>query len=186
MAQETNAQYARRLFNQVYGMVFGPQGSNVHYDVNIIGIYKTNGWIWYKGKKNRYAEARYMSWCDGVTAYMVDKKKKTVGIYRADDDNKDKYLSKFKYDLNDYTYSWKYCKDGIEIDLKPKSSKLFGIKQVMGVLDRKTHHPLYLKIKVAFFWTTVKILDFKTGNIPDHTFVFPKNQFKEYEFTDHR
>lgn len=182
----SNADEARRLFNSVYNMVLGPNGSTLQYDVNIIGLYKTKGTIWYKGKKNRYAEARYMSWNDGVTAYMVDKKKKTVGIFRADDDNKDKYLSKFKYNLNDYEYSWQYCKEGIEVNLKPKNSVFLGIRQMKGILDKTTHHPKYLRIKVAFFWTTVKIFNFKAGNINDNLFVFPKKQFKDYEFIDNR
>ncbi|SDL93290.1 LolA family protein [Segatella bryantii] len=186
MRADNNAEEARKLFNSVYHMVFGPEGSTLSYDVNIIGLYKTKGTIWYKGKKSRYTEARYMSWNNGVTAYQVDKKKKTVGIYRADDDSKDKYLSKFKYDLNDYIYSWSYCKDGIQICLKPKSSKIFGIRQAIGVIDKKTHYPLYLRIKVAFFWTTVKIFDFKAGNIHDSIFHYPAANFKGYTIEDHR
>ena len=42
-AQDTpNSRQARRVFNQAYNQVFGPDGSTLHYDVNIIGIYKTN------------------------------------------------------------------------------------------------------------------------------------------------
>ena len=41
-----NARQARRIFNNTYQQVFGEQGATLHYDVNIIGIYKTNGTIW--------------------------------------------------------------------------------------------------------------------------------------------
>src|SRR5574344_2779480 len=91
-----NSKQARNIFNRTYQLVFGPQGSMLHYDVNIIGIYKTAGDVYYKGKKMRYNEERYASWNDGVTAYMVDKKKKEVGIYQAESESKDKYLAKFK------------------------------------------------------------------------------------------
>ena len=37
-----NSRQARRIFNQAYQQVFGEQGATLHYDVNIIGIYKTN------------------------------------------------------------------------------------------------------------------------------------------------
>lgn len=185
-AQQTNAEEARDLFNSVYQMVFGKQGSTLRYDVNIIGIYKTNGTIWYKQKKMRYSEPRYASWNDGITAYMVDHKKKTVRIYRSDDDKKDTYLSKFKYNLNDYEYSWENVDDGIEITLKPKRSGLIGIRQVKGVIDRETHYPLYLRIKVAFFWTTVRISNFRSGDIGDDNFIFPALRFKSYVTTDHR
>ena len=41
---------ATELFNKVYNLVFGPQGSALSYKVNIIGLYKTEGNIIYKGK----------------------------------------------------------------------------------------------------------------------------------------
>ena len=50
-AQDTpNSRQARRIFDYAYNQVFGPEGATLHYDVNIIGIYKTNGTIWFKGK----------------------------------------------------------------------------------------------------------------------------------------
>ena len=60
-ADETpNSRQARRIFNQAYQQVFGEQGATLHYDVNIIGIYKTNGTIWYKGKKSKFCKR---PWC---------------------------------------------------------------------------------------------------------------------------
>ena len=35
-----NAQQARRMFMETYKMIFGDQGSQLTYNVNIIGIYK--------------------------------------------------------------------------------------------------------------------------------------------------
>lgn len=182
----TNAQQARNIFNRTYQMVFGAQGSTLHYDVNIIGIYRTAGDIVYKGKKMRYSEERYASWNDGVTAYMVDRKKKKVEIYRADSDKKDKYLSKFKYNLNDFEYSWLPEKGDFRITMKLKNAKYFGIREVEGLIDGKTYYPISLRIKVAFFWTTVKISRFRSGNIGDQNFVFPHEQFKGYEMLDKR
>ena len=48
-----NSIQARRIFDTAYNQVFGEQGSKLHYDVNIIGLYKTNGTIWLKGKKQK-------------------------------------------------------------------------------------------------------------------------------------
>ena len=76
-AEETpNSRQARRVFNQAYQQVFGEQGATLHYDVNIIGIYKTNGTIWYKGKKSKFVDAKMNSWNDGTTVYTVKRKKK--------------------------------------------------------------------------------------------------------------
>lgn len=182
----TNSKQAREIFDRTYQMVFGPQGSTLHYDVNIIGIYKTAGDICYKGKKMKYNESRYASWNDGVTAYMVDKKEKEVGIYKATSDKKDKYLSKFKFNLNDFIYSWSPAKEGYRVSMKLKTSKFLGIREVEGLIDSHTYYPLSVRIKVAFFWTTVKISNFRSGNISDQIFVFPSHQFKGYEIQDKR
>ena len=98
---------ARKTFDKVYNMVFGPQGSTLRYDVNIIGLYKTHGTIWYKGKKQRFSDERVNTWNDGTTAYMVFRKKKTVEIHEANSDKKDKYSGKFKFSLDDFDYSMK-------------------------------------------------------------------------------
>jgi hypothetical protein len=185
-ASATSDPKAQELFNKVYNMVFGPQGSALSYKVNIIGIYKTEGNIVYKGKKLHYAEARYMAWEDGITAYMVDKKKKLVNIYRFDDDNKDKYLSKFKYDVKNFDYSYEDDGDYYLITAKVKNAGFFGIKSVTARVYKTNLYPVSLTIKLSFFRTTVQVFDFRSGKIADSNFVFPKEKFKGYEFVDHR
>jgi hypothetical protein len=185
-ASATSDPKARELFNKVYNMVFGPQGSALSYKVNIIGIYKTEGNIVYKGKKLHYAEARYMAWEDGITAYMVDKKKKLVNIYRFDDDNKDKYLSKFKYDVKNFDYSYEDDGDYYLITAKVKNAGFFGIKSVTARVYKTNLYPVSLTIKLSFFRTTVQVFGFRSGKIADSNFVFPKEKFKGYEFVDHR
>ena len=53
-------------------------------------------------------------------------------------------------------------------------------------VKRNTFDPLRLRIKVAFFWTTVKISNFRSGGISDALFVFPRNQYKDWKFIDKR
>ena len=109
MAEKNNTKQAeaQELFNKVYGMVFGPDGSSLSYAVNIIGLYKTQGNVVYKDKKIYYDEKRFAAWEDGKVAYMVDRKEKKVDIHDFDDEKKDKYLAMFKYDVNNFAYSYK-------------------------------------------------------------------------------
>lgn len=181
-----NAQQAQNIFNRTFQKVFGPQGSALHYEVNIIGLYKTAGDICYKGKKMKYIEARHASWNDGVTAYMVDRKKLRVDIYKADSDKKDKYLNKFKYNKDDFEYSWSKVSEGYLLSIKVKHPGLTGIREVKGLIDSTTYNPISVRIKVAFFWTIVKITNFRSGNIGDQNFIFPANLFKDYKIVDHR
>ena len=62
-----NAQQARRMFMETFRMIYGDQGSQLTYNVNIIGIYKTQGTIWTKGKKSKFIDEKYIAWNDDVT-----------------------------------------------------------------------------------------------------------------------
>ena len=186
-AEETpNAQQARRIFDKTYNMVFGPQGATMHYDVNIVGIYKTQGTIWYKGKKQKFVDEKVNTWNDGKTAYMAYRKKNTVEIHDAQSDKKDKYSGKFKFDLNDFDYAIREDGSVLLLTLKQKKHAKGTVKEVQAWVKRNTFDPLRLRIKVAFFWTTVKISNFRSGGISDDLFVFPRNQYKDWKFIDKR
>lgn len=181
----TNSQQARQLFNEVYKKVFGPDGCSLSYAINIIGIYKTAGNVALHGKKFHYTEKRYLAWSDGRTLYRVDTKKKVVDIFNPNKVNKDNMLSRYTYDINKFNFSWEHSKEGIvlNIDVPDGSS---GIKHAKAIIDPKTHNPIAVKIKVAFFWTTVKLSRFRSGGINDNIFIFPKARFKSYKFVDKR
>ena len=186
-AEDTpNARQARRIFNQAYQQVFGEQGATLHYDVNIIGIYKTNGTIWYKGKKSKFVDAKMDSWNDGTTVYTIKKKKKKeVEIYHAKNNKSDKYSQKFKFDPEKFDYSISEQPEGFLLTLKAKKGQK-GIKEVHALVERKTYYPISLRIKIAFVWTTIKISNFQSGGITDEILRFPKEKYKDYKFVDKR
>ena len=186
-AQQTaNEKQARRIFNQAYNQVFGEQGATLHYDVNIIGIYKTSGTIWYKGKKQKFVDECVNTWNDGQTAYMAFRKKKEVHIHHANSDKKDKYSGKFKFNLDDFDYSIAEDDGLFLITLKQKKKAKGTIKIVKAWVTKKGYEPVRLRIKVSIIWTTVTISDFKVGGIDDNLFVFPRNQYKDWKFIDKR
>lgn len=186
-AQQTaNEKQARRIFNQAYNQVFGEQGATLHYDVNIIGIYKTSGTIWYKGKKQKFVDERVNTWNDGQTAYMAFRKKKEVHIHHANSDKKDKYSGKFKFNLDDFDYSIAEDDGLFLITLKQKKKAKGTIKVVKAWVTKKGYEPVRLRIKVSIIWTTVSISNFKAGGIDDDIFVFPRNQYKDWKFIDKR
>lgn len=182
-----NARQARRIFNQVYDKVFGQQGSSLTYDVNIIGIYKTHGTIWMKGKKQKFVDEKVNTWNDGTTAYMCYRKRKTVEIHHANSDKKDKYSGRFKFSLDDFNYSIAKDPEGLLITLKQKKKAKGTIKEVRALISEPELEPVRLRIKVAFFWTTVNISNFKSGGITDDLFVFPRKNYQEgWKFVDKR
>ena len=187
-AQESpNAQQARRMFDEAYQMMYGPDGSQLHYAVNIIGIYKTEGTIWTKGKKSKFIDEKYIAWNDDVTYYRLERKKKTITVYDAHSEERDKYAAKFKFTPDNYTYSIKDDpKKGYYITLKAKKG-VKGIKEARVLLDHYTHYPINVRVKVGIFHTTIKISNFKVGGITDSFFTFPKSQYQSgYKFVDKR
>ena len=188
-AEDTpNARQARRIFNQAYQQVFGEQGATLHYDVNIIGLYRTNGTIWYKGKKSKFVDAKMDSWNDGTTVYTIKKKKskkKEVEIHNAKNNKSDKYSRKFKFEPENFDYSIAEESEGLMLTLKAKDG-VKGIKEIRALVERKTYHPIRLRIKISFIWTTIKISDFRSGGITDDMITFPKEQYKDYKFVDKR
>ena len=185
-AEDTaNSRQARRIFNQAYNQVFGEQGATLHYDVNIIGIYKTNGTIWYRGKKSKFEDAKVKSWNDGKTVYSIKRKKKEVEINDAQNNKSDKYSRKFKFEPDNFDYSISEAQDGLMLTLKAKK-RTKGIKEVHALVERKTYYPISVRIKIAFVWTTISISNFQSGGITDEILRFPKEKYKNYKFVDKR
>ena len=186
-AEETpNSRQARRIFNQAYQQVFGEQGATLHYDVNITGLYKTSGTIWYKGRKSKFEDAKMKSWNDGQVVYIIKKrKKKEVEIHDAKNNKSDKYSSKFKFEPENFDYSVSEDPEGLMLTLKAKKGKK-GIKEVRALVERKTYNPISVRVKISFIWTTIKISDFKSGDITDAVLRFPREDYRGYKYVDKR
>ena len=182
-----NERQARRIFNQAYQQVFGEQGAKLHYDVNIIGIYKTSGTIWFKGKKKKFVDAKVNSWNDGETVYTVKKKKKKkeVEVRSAKNNKQDKYSGKFKFVPENFDYSVANDEEGLMLTLKAKKGAK-GIKEVHALVKRQTYEPIRVRITISIIWTTIKISDCQSGDITDEMLSFPKEQYKDYKFVDKR
>ncbi|MBQ1828544.1 MAG: hypothetical protein II115_05045 [Prevotella sp.] len=170
----------------IYNRLYGDEGGTLHYKVNIIGIYKTEGTIWMKQKKSKFVDEKYIAWNNDVTYHRLERKKNTVTIYDAHSDKRDKYATKFKFDPNNYQYSIKDEKEkGFAITLKAKKG-VKGIKEARVMLDRTTHNPTSIRIKVGIFHTTIKISNFKLGGIEDNLFQFPHEQYTQCKYVDKR
>ncbi len=181
-----NAQQARRLFMSIYDKVFGDEGATLHYKVNIIGIYKTEGTIWMKQKKSKFIDEKYIAWNDDVTYHRLERKKNRITIYNAHSDERDKYATKFKFTPDNYTYSIKNSKEkGYAITLKAKKG-VKGIKEARVMLEKGTLNPTSIRIKLGIFHTTIRISNFQAGGISDDLFKFPKEKYIGCEYVDKR
>ena len=180
-----NSRQARKMFEEVLQKITGPQGSTMHYNVNIASLYKTEGTIWTKQKKSKSIDGKYIIWNDDKDFFRLDKKANTVTVYDAHSDERDKLAAKFKFDPENYHYSIKEEKQGYAIFLRPKKG-VKGFKEARVLIDKKTHHPISVRIKVAIFHTTIKISNVQVGGITDDLFRFPKEEYPNCTIIDKR
>jgi len=185
-AQRTfTPEQARQFFDEKYEMVFGKEGCTLHYAVNIIGIFKTEGTIWYKSNKSKFIDEKYIAWNDGTTYTRLERKKNTVDIYAADDEDRDKYATKFTFEPNNYTYTAKEEDGQYVITIKAKKG-VKGVREAQCYINKQTGYPESVKVKVFIFSTTIRITDFHYGNISDDLFVFPQHLYRDCKYEDHR
>ena len=185
-AQTANERQARRIFNQTYDMVFGEKGSKLSYSVNIIRLYKTAGTILMKGKKSVFEEDRFVGYTNEKNYYRVDKKKKTVEIFDADSPDRDKYASKVKFDLEEFTYHIAAEGDNYVITLDLKKGGKGTVKHAKAYIDKKTRYPVKVRLKVLFFWISVNINNFHYGITDESVFEFPARKYASFKKEDKR
>lgn len=183
-AEETpNEKQARRIFDEAFQKVFGDEGASLDYKVNIFGIYKVEGSIWYKGKKQHFVSKNEKGWNDGKLAYIVKERKKEVLIYNPN--QKSKREKNFEFKGDDYKYHIANDPNGLLITLKAKKG-VKGMKEVKALLDRHSYAPIHIKIKVGIIWANIHVANFKSGNINEDMFIFPKSKYSQYKFVDKR
>ena len=184
--QQTESQrQAKQIFDKVYGEIFHGTGVSLSYSINIIGIYKTTGSIWYKGEKSKFVEKKSTVWCDGKTYVRAFHSKKLVEIYDADSPDRDMYSTKFTFDPKNYIFDMKTEGNHVVVSMDAKPG-VDGIKHAKAVLNKKTLVPKVLKIKLLWFWTSVTISNYKKGAVSDDLFVFPKENYKDWKIVDKR
>jgi hypothetical protein len=179
------AEEARQLFEEKYQMVFGDEGCTLHYAVNIIGLYKTEGTIWFKQGKSKFVDEKYTAWNDGSLYTRVERSKRKVEIFDMKDESRDKYSSKFSFEPDNYNYSAVEENEQYVISLKAKKG-VKGVKEAKCYINKETGYPESLRIKLFIITATVKITNFQYGNLPDDTFVFPEQLYADYTFVHHR
>ena len=61
------------------------------------------------------------------------------------------------------------------------------MKEVRILVDPATLYPRQLRIKImGLFWAKITLTNFKTGNIADTTFEFPKEKYADCKVEDRR
>lgn len=185
-AKKTDSEEGKVLFQKVYNMIFGTQGSSFGYEVNIAGLYKTKGFVAYHGKKQYYDDSHATVWEDGVTSYQFSKKKKVVNIYSCNDPERNKWMNKFKFEPDKFTYSCKTEGEFYILSARLKKHSMFGLREIVGKVYKKNLYPVSMTAKLPLIQAVVTITNFHSGVTDDAIFVYPREKYKSYEVIDNR
>ena len=186
-AQESaNARQAKRIFTTAWNHIYGPEGAQFQYKINILGLYKEEGTSWNKGDKAKSVYKDTKMWNDGNIKYILREKKGIVEIHDPKVNKKDEKLQMFKFDADSYNYS--IAKEGNDfmVTLEAKPGVKVKMKKIEALLAPGNYYPKRLRIKVSIFWATITFANFKAGNIDDSIFIFPKEKYKDYKIIDER
>ena len=187
-AAEQDEAQAKEIFTKAYEHFYGKEGVQFKYDISILGIYHEQGWACYKGNKSKSAHDKTVMWNNGKLLYKLRLNKRLVEIHDPQVNKEDKMLQKFKFYPDEFNYSMKMDAGDYLITLKAKKdAKNTKMKEVRIRVDTATLHPRQLRIRVlGLFWAKVTLTDFKTGNIADSTFEFPKEKYADCKVEDRR
>lgn len=184
MAQNNEAQ-AKRMFMDAYNKVFGAAGCFMRYDAHLSFLYRSQGWASMKNGKYAYDDGKTHGWCDGKNYYYLDKKKKEVQILNGHSTKNGSVMDKFAFNPNNYHYHWTNSKEGYIITINAKKN-VDGVKTAKVLLDKRTHNPKRISVKIAILWAKVDISGFRHGRINDAIYRFPRNRYKGYRIVDKR
>jgi hypothetical protein len=184
-AETPNEKQARSIFLEAFNLVFGDKGCSLRYNARLSFFFKSNGRAWLRKNKYAYDDTKTCGWCADRNFYYVDRRKKEVQILNGHSETNGSVMDKFKFNVNDYNYHIQDTKEGLLITVKAKPHTS-GVRTAKVLVDRRTHYPKRLSVRVAVLWAKLDISDFRSGGLSDETFVFPREKFKGYKVVDKR
>lgn len=186
-AQDTpNARQAKRVFNTAWNHIYGQEGVKFNYKLNILSLYKEEGYSCNKGKKSISEHKNTIIYDDGDLKHIVRTNKKIVELHDPKVNKKDEKLQMFKFEPDNYNYAIAKDPEGLLVTLEAKPGTKVKMKKIIALLTPGNYYPKKLRIKVSLFWATITFSNFQAGNIDDNLFIFPKEKYANYKIIDER
>lgn len=181
-----NARQAKRVFNTAWNHIYGQEGVKFNYKINILGLYKEEGYSCNKGKKSVSEHKNTIIYDNGELKHIVRTNKHLVELHDPKVNKSDDKLQMFKFEPDSYNYSIAKDPEGLLVTLEAKPGAKVKMKKIIALLNQGNYYPKKLRIKVSIFWATITFSDFQAGNIDDNIFVFPKEKYSNYKIVDER
>ena len=183
----TNAQneaLARKVMNRALALVENKGGAKLDYEIKVTRLYTQRGTTWYKGNKSLLQAKKYTLWFDGKTVWSYNHKSSEVTVSNAKQANRRGLSDMFSYTRR-AALSLTEEPDMYRIRIV-SSERNSPAHEAIALIDKKTYHPVQLRLRKGIVWITINIANFETGNWPDDMFQFNPKKYPKAKVIDKR
>ncbi|MBP3775235.1 MAG: outer-membrane lipoprotein carrier protein LolA [Bacteroidaceae bacterium] len=178
---------AEQVLDRTLALMTHPGGTRFNYKFHLGRLFNRYGTFIYKQDKSLSWNTKEMVWADGKTVWALDRRKRIVRIMNPSQSRKglkgmdeQMAMARTDYDVTMHEEGNEYV-----LTLKAKTKKA-DAREAQVWIEKKSYHPLRVKLKISVFWGTVEISDFRTGNYKDSMFSFPKEKYADVKMVDKR
>ena len=180
------AQNAKKILDKTAAVVSSKGGASANFSISGGKFTATSGTISIKGNMFHAKTPAAVIWFDGKTSWTYMKKTEEVNVSNPTASqlasmNPYSFINLYK---NGYSYTAKEEGGNYEVHLTATGTK--NIQEMYITVSKTTYVPSTIRMRQGKNWTTIKISNFKTANIPDATFRFNSKDYPKAEIIDLR
>lgn len=178
---------AHQVLEKTLTLMKNKGGVKFDYTFKLSNFFNRYGTFVFKGNKSLSWNKKEIVWADGTTVWALDIKKNRVRLLEPGssrhglkglDEQLDLILKSYNATLSEENNYYK-------VSLKANNSKV-DAKEATMLIDKKTFHPVQVRVKIFFLWGTINISKFQHVNYNDNIFTFPRNKYPTAKIIDKR
>ncbi|MCH5312571.1 MAG: outer-membrane lipoprotein carrier protein LolA [Prevotella sp.] len=186
MAMPAAAQNAKKILDKTAAVVGSKGGASASFNISGGKLSATNGTISIKGNMFHAKTPAAVIWFDGKTSWTYMKNTEEVNVSNPTASqlasmNPYSFINLYK---NGYNYTAKEEGSNYEVHLTATGTK--NIQEMYITVNKTTYVPSMVRMRQGKNWTTIKISNFKTADIPNATFRFNSKDYPKAEIIDLR
>jgi outer membrane lipoprotein-sorting protein len=179
-----NEALARKVMDRALALVEHSGGAKLDYEIKVTRLYTQRGTIWYKGNKSLLKAKKSTLWFDGKTVWSYNHKASEVTVSNAKQANRRGLSEMFSYTRRaQLSLTEEPTMYRIRITSSDHNAPAH---EAIALIDKKTFHPVQLRMRKSIVWITINIANFETGNWSDDMFQFNPKKYPKLKVIDKR
>ena len=186
-ANAQNATQARKVLDKTASVIGRKGGASANFKISSAKIGATSGTIAIKGNKFHARTPEAIVWFDGKTQWSYMKSTEEVNVTTPNEAqqmamNPYQFITLYKSGFN---MAMKTVGNNYQVHLTATDDSR-KVREMFITVDKKTWHPIEVKLLQKQAWTTFTISNLKTAKLSDDVFRFNSKDFPTAEVIDLR